>query len=170
MKKTSLKAPKDKNNTFKNFRVELLMEILSSIKPGETISYKELSRRCGFIVNGCVRDYQTARRRLILQGINVKTHLGIGVERLSDSGIVKESANSMASIGRKVRWEATKLSNSDPRNLTSEERTERNAKLGTFGAQNLFSLEPTQRRIEDKVRASGLNREIDTTKLLELFG
>lgn len=146
---------------------------LSKVDVGEIVTYEELSDAIdGRDVRPGQPGYSalvSARRRLERQhGIVFGSVRKVGLKRLSDIGIVDTSDQAIASIRRKARRSAKRLTCvKNYEGMPAEKQVKHNAYMSIFGALAAASRASTVRLIEEEVAIK--QDQLSLTKTLEFF-
>ena len=150
--------------------VQTLYDLLHKTRTGDVVSYEALHEAIG-------RDVREANRYLLLRAIELirrdhnyvfGTVRRVGVKRLADGEIVGAAAADVASIRRKARKAASKLTCvTDFDALTADERIRHNATVSLFGAVHSMTKRPQVKKLEAAVQSAG--RSLPLAKTLEMF-
>lgn len=150
--------------------VQMIYDRLHKANTGDTVSYADLTELIG-------RDVQDRARYILLRALDLLrrdhnyvfgTVRRVGVKRLADGEIVGSAASDVASIRRKARKAASKLTCvADYDALTPDERIRHNATVSLFGAIATMTKRPEMKRLETAVEATG--RTLPLARTLEAF-
>lgn len=88
----------------RSYETQALIDALSTVAPGSTITYAALSEAVGMDVSGTTAALRMARIILARESQKLfATERKVGVRRLTDTQIVQESHRSRSRIGRESR-------------------------------------------------------------------
>src|ERR1051326_1826416 len=150
----------------------LLCDRLRELKPGETISYEDLSGCIGRSVVERARGLLTSARHIVLRDDRIVTEAvaKVGIKRLTDEEIVNSiGGQARRHIGRTARVAIRKTTAVKFDQLTSEQKVRQNTELSHLGALNAFSADKVSKRIEAKISTtdSGPSVVANTLKSFE---
>lgn len=135
-----------------------LVDMLIDVKPGDEITYDEMTKAIGRDVRTVARGaMQTARRvaerqyRMVFSPI-----FGVGLRRLLNDDIPGVADSKIAHIRRTATRAARTLACVDFDRLPNEKRIEHNAKLSILGAITLSSSQQAQTLVSQKSQAGPL--------------
>jgi hypothetical protein len=150
--------------------VQMIYDRLHKAHTGDIVSYGDLTGLIG-------RDVQQAARYILLRALDLLrrdhnyvfgTVRRVGVKRLSDGEIVGAAASDVASIRRKARKAAAKLTCvGDYDALTADEHIRHNATVSLFGAIHSMTKRPQVKKLEAAVQTTG--RTLPLARTLEAF-
>ena|SRR6185503_2801439 len=152
----------------RSFETSQLVEILSRLEPGETVSYEKLSEAVVMEVEGGTPALSSARR--IVQnesGYVTDAIWGVGIKRLTDEEIVDAATRGTRSLARRARIEADKLSKSDFALLDEEKRKKYAVHQSVFGAIAAISSSKGVGVIEKNI--VGETRQLPFKETMKLF-
>ncbi len=149
----------------------ILHNRLRKLKPGETVTYVELSRTCGMDVTtdkGRGR-LETARQAALREdGFVIESVRGLGVKRLEDEEKLAIGDQVRKRTRRAAVRAGRKLSRIDDYEaLTREQKSELNAHRTYVGAVALFSTAAARRQVRELTDQA--NDTIAARKALEMF-
>ena len=127
-----------------SWEVQQLAGLLGSLKPGEGITYTDLSRAARRDVIKNRHLLYTARRKLRREKQMVfGTDRGVGLRRLDDSGVSEKATGTLKGIHRKVRNELKDQACVSIDNLTGAELVAHNGRVATLGVVGQFTHRKT---------------------------
>lgn len=133
--------------------VRAVYDRLVRAKVGDTITYSELSGMVRREIQGKDRYVlASALRKCIGDGVAFGVVRNVGVTRLTDTEIVKDSDNGLPRIRAVARKYAKRaMCIADFAALSAEQRTRHNAMVSVYGAIAHLSTEKVAKKIEGKV-------------------
>jgi hypothetical protein len=166
---TDIISPSDKKPMFRrSYETNQLVDVLNKLKPGDSITYKQLTDAAGEEINGATPALASARRIVLNElGYVIEPIWGVGMKRLTDEEIVQSASGGTKRISRRARHEADKLSKSDFTTLDDESRKKYAVHASVFGAIAAISSGKGLRTIEQNV--VGETRELPLKETLALF-
>lgn len=136
-----------------NIETQLLYDRLVTAEVDEVITYAELSRIAGYVVQERRGSLYTARKMALRDNNMVfDTVMNEGVRLLDDTRVVNSGAAPMKRIGNITRNAARRLTAVDFEGLSNEDRVKHNSLLSVYGAIRHFSKPRSLRRIESRVQ------------------
>lgn len=152
----------------RGYETSLLIPALRGLKPGESVSYAELSEVCGIDIDGASYQLRTARE-IVSRESDVVTEsvYGQGIRRLTDDDIVKAASRGAMLISKRAKKEGDKLSKSDFAALDESARRRYATHASVFGAIALISSSKGVKSIESAATTS--QRELPLKETLALF-
>jgi hypothetical protein len=149
--------------------VNELVEILAAVPVGETIAYRDMSRKLGIDVIVCRHILESARRIAMREHKAVfATQTSFGLRRLSDVETVTICPESRR---KKIRQQAKnnlrELSTVDYQKLPQEKQISHNVGLAFAGAVYVSTERASVKKLEHKI-ANGEMPDVDGT--LKLIG
>ena len=145
-----------------------LRQKLHEMKPGDFISYADLSELISKDVTGATAALASAKRGLLKEGYVFGTVRGEGVKLLVEIDTLKASDMGVQAIRRRSRLEARKLSTVSPDKLPANMQSAFTAKLSIFGAISSFATEKAVTAIEKA--AGGRAGELPISETLRALG
>ena len=146
-----------------------LAKRLETVKPGEVVTYSELSALVKRDVqHGAAGILFTARRIMQREKKAVFAAVrGIGIKRLEDSGIVSQGEAAVASINRAARRNGRKLGCADYDKLNAAERVKFNTSACLLGTLELATKPSRVKQLSESVESSA--KQLPTAEVLALF-
>lgn len=147
-----------------------LIELLSAISIGTTVTYEQMQDKIGRNPqNGGRGSVQSARKALERDGVVFAAVKNVGLLRLDDVGVVRTAESDVSSIRRKANrgFKRVTLGVQNYTAMKPEDRMKFNATASILGMLST-SLKPQRlRRIEDRVK--GESGVLPLMKTLEAF-
>ena len=131
----------------------IILARLKSTKPGDVITYHEMSDLIGRNVQGEARYImETARRYAKKERIYFGVITNKGLQRLDDAGKVKAGSGMMSKIRRTTRRAAQTLAAvEDFNSLPNELKIEHNTAMSVFGILTQATSKKLQTKISERV-------------------
>lgn len=145
-----------------------LIQRLSKLRMGESISYAELTKEVGKKVTGSFGALQTAKKRLLEdENMRFEPVRGVGLRRLTDGEIVSAAKENISRLRKGAKSSSRKLFAADFSSLNNREQLNYTTHLSVFGAVASMT---TQKGI-DKVERSlgGRSGELPIAETLAAF-
>lgn len=148
---------------------QVLAEALQRVKPGEAISYQELSDAIGRdIRNGAhyvlssARKYLEREERIVFDVVQAQ-----GLVRLNDEQIALTSMRSIRHVHRTVRRGRQRLLAADYNSLSKQAQTVHNTNLSVMGVMEHVTKPSQVKKLSAKVESGG--KALAFQKTLEAF-
>jgi hypothetical protein len=143
-----------------------LRQKLHEMKPGETVSYADLTALIGKSVTGNFSALQTAKRSLLKEGYVFSPVRGEGVKRLTDADVVAQ--DDITPIRRHARRIGKKLSTVSYEQLNPAQQLQHTAKASIVGMVAAVATEKAVEKIEKA--ATGRSGELPIGETLKALG
>ena len=143
-----------------------ICELLGEKGEGDTLTYMEIQIALGaseFTDRHRSALYRARKSILNERGFVFGTIPTVGVKRLNPSEIVKTAKSGIRRIGRVCRKSQKSLACADYSKLNGEEKVQHNLSMSVFGAIALSASPSTSKKLEEKVRNSGVILSIGET-------
>lgn len=154
-----------------SYDTRLLVEKLSSVKEGETVSYDDLDKAIGRDVRNGAYCLLLSARRIVRRdsGIVFETIRNVGLKRSDNAGIVN---NIISTTPRKIRsligQQAKNLACVNGENLEEPIRIKRDMSLAFLGMVDLMTKPSKLEKLEAKI-AESPQHKLPTNEMLALF-
>lgn len=138
-----------------------LAELFAQAKPGETVTFEQMSKTIGRDIATCRWFIQCAHRIVLREHNAVFAPVrGEGYRRLLDEEIPAHAMRSVRRIRNTAKKGARELASVDYAGLSPEKKMEHNLQMSLFSAIT-YSTESTQiKKIRGAVQSSGLSLPI----------
>lgn len=143
-----------------------LRQRLHELKPGETVSYTELSKLISKTVVGSTPALQSAKRGLLKEGYVFSPVRGEAVRRLTDSDVV--AGDDISPLRRHARRVGKKLSTVSYDGLSAQQQLAHTAKASIVGMVVAVTTETAVAKIEKA--AGGRAGELPIGETLRALG
>lgn len=162
-------GPNDRQPKFKRgYETARVVEILSSLEPGELLTYKELSGIATFPVSGASYCLQSAKKILLKEySIAIAVVHSVGVQRMTNTDVVMASTSGTHAVCRHAVRESEKLMVADFEVLNPGEKKRFIANQAVFGAVMAVASSDGVARIEARVHADAPRLDLKAT--LDMF-
>lgn len=148
----------------------VLVDFLAKADVGQTVTYTDLSRVLGSVVNGATPCLHSALRHLERSKDMVFGNVrGVGYQLLSDAQIVQTGEHESQRIMRHAKRAGKRLTKvKDFDGLSEADRVAHNARLSLFGAIAAISKGSSYKKLAAAVEAGG-TKELPIGRTLEVF-
>ncbi len=142
-----------------------IADILRLVNVGTVIDYARLTRSIGRDVQSAARSALTSARHVVMREERMVFDVvrGIGLKRLNDVEIVDSGDKDRASIHRRARKAARKVTCVEYDSLPKEKQVKHNATLAVLGVMAELSTAKGLARVEGQVVESG-SKEVPHVK------
>ena len=146
----------------------IVLERLSKVQPGETVTYRELDQLTACDIRQRVYVINTARNKLLSEeGKVFVTERGIGVRLLENEEIAKLGTQDTSRISHIARRCAKKLAAADYDALSSDGKIRHNANMTVMMLFQRASTAKSLKLIEEKVKIN--TNPLPMAETLKLF-
>lgn len=145
-----------------------LRQKLHEMKPGDTLTYAELSQAVSKPVKGSFSALQSAKRSLLKEGYVFSAVVGEGIKRLTDGEVVSAADGDITSMRRRARKAGLKLSTVSYDTLAPEKQLSLSAKSSIIGAVAALTTAKAITRMEKAV--TGRSGELPIAETMKALG
>jgi len=147
---------------------EMLYTRIMQMTEDEVVTYEVLSAEIGRNVQLEARGYlATARNMAAREGRQFECVRGIGLKRLTPSGIILAGQSGIQHIRRSAKRTGRKIANADYARLSRQEQNKSNVMLSTLGALTFLTSAPQQKTLSGAVAIT--QKRLPLQKTLKLF-
>lgn len=151
-----------------SLETRLLVDMLSQVEPGQTVTFADMTAKVGVDVSGGYGPLQSAKKRVFNDtGAVFSSIKGVGYARLRDGEIVEDAAADRRRVHRMATRATRKLAAVDFDALTVEQRLTHNVEMTIFNAQRLLARKSSEAKIRGL--ASKNNEALTLARTIEAF-
>jgi hypothetical protein len=143
-----------------------LRQRLHELKPGDSVTYADLSKIIGKPVTGATPALQSAKRGLLKEGYVFSPVRGEAVRRLTDADVV--AGDDLSPLRRHARRVAKKLSTVSYEQLNPAQQLQHTAKTSIVGMVATVTTDKAVAKIEKA--AGGRSGELPIGETLKALG
>jgi hypothetical protein len=143
---------------------EIIIKLLEDLKPGELITYEDISKAIGRNILDCRGILYTAIKAILREGDVIQAVRGVGVKKAQTDEILSEGDRAQRRIRKTARRGIQRVACA--KDLTRAQLQRRDFNQSMLGVFYALTERGVKRRIEARATTQG---EIPPAKMLEVF-